>query len=98
MRTTIRQQIAAVNLAKNLDAAKPLKERLNDAASTLAAVNLIGEEKILIAPELVAVVKELLATWDNGTLMTPYIFRLKDVMSRLQKTDPIETALKMVRP
>lgn len=96
MKTTIRQQIAAVNLAKNLDVAKPLKERLNDAASTLAAVNFIGAEKILIAPELISEVTALVRTWNRGGLITPHKENLEKIILRLK--DPIETALKMVRP
>lgn len=87
MKTTIKQQIDAVNEARaelemqwetNLPA-------LNDAASTLAAVNLIGAEKILIAPELIEVVKKVLEL-DNEFMAHSDEFRkMREIVNRLSK-------------
>jgi predicted nucleic acid-binding Zn-ribbon protein len=44
-------------LAKDYKRIKRDKERLNDAASTIAAVNLIGSEKIKNIPEMISTIE-----------------------------------------
>jgi len=64
--TTLRQQIQAVSYARKnwlphprtkKEVVKDFQLRLNDAASTIAAVNLIGEEKIRALPQLLTACK-----------------------------------------
>lgn len=58
MKTTLKQQMNAVSLARNY-VSKKTSIALNDAASTLAAVNFIGEEKIRALPDILTALNNL---------------------------------------
>ena len=80
MRTTLRQQANAVRKAR-ATAPKKLAQKLNDAASTLVAVALIGEKKVLLADELYRAVKNFidLTGFDNEA----YI-KMRAVVKRIE--------------
>ena len=104
MKTTIVEQINAIRSVRksfaqragrfaaeqNLPLSKFTKmdRALNDAASTLAAVNFIGPEMILIAPELVQEVKKFLTHWEAGKnwgQVSPHLEKMKAIINRLPK-------------
>lgn len=104
MKHSIKDQISAVSKARkicqkeNLAVMDKLAEQLNDAASTLAALNLIGQEVMLIAPELVSTVEKMLIDWHDGFQletgvtgvfglgkMENHLNKLENVLNRLPK-------------
>lgn len=103
MKHSIKEQIGAVNkmrtaLKKNgsrlaaeifpsPNKAGEFDEKLNDAASTLSALNFIGQDKVLIAPELIQEVKEMLDAWHAGTLqdVSFRLNKLENILNRLPK-------------
>jgi len=97
MKHTIKEQTGAVNYARrnwkaNVRTKKsdlvPFLEKLNDAASTLAALNLIGQDVVLIAPELTQEVQKLIAIWNAPGwegLLPKCINKLTAIINRLPK-------------
>jgi len=90
MNTTIKQQIKAVQAAmekypssnkENVNS----KRALNDAASTLAAVNMIGEDKIKALPDLIKACEGVLFVYKD---MIPGIYtlqKLEKIIIQLKK-------------
>lgn len=90
MKSTLKQQISAVNFSRKHFAQveydyDKLVKTLNDAASTISALNLIGTEVVLIAPELVTTVKQFLKHCGNGTPTFEDIKKLQAIINRLPK-------------
>jgi hypothetical protein len=99
MKHSIKDQIGAVNKARKVLNGKTYRqfinnsktldlvvEQLNDAASTLSALNFIGQDKVLIAPELINTVKKMLANWNNGesnAMVIGYFSKLEEIIKRL---------------
>lgn len=59
MQSTLKHQIFAVNQARAEAQNETMEKRLNDAASTIAAINLIGLEKIRALPQLLQACKKV---------------------------------------
>ena len=89
MKTTIKQQINAVNRCrkegKKEGMTDALYNTLNDAASTLSALNFIGQDVVLIAPELIQEVKKLIQAWDVSETIDAHMFKIVDIIDRLPK-------------
>lgn len=100
MKYTLKQQLASVNEARNffrrlaaierlkgvkLKANETVQAKLNDAASTLAAVNFIGSDAVLIAQELIIAVKQFLKDSEDETMHFPSYWQMKKVIERLPK-------------
>ena len=89
MKHSIKDQIGAVNWARKavkqvVPTVKKL-EQLNDAASTLSALNFIGQDKILIAPELIQEVKKLIQAWDVSETIDTHMFKIVKIIERLSE-------------
>lgn len=86
MKSTLRQQAAAVIKARKkhpyIDDAYGIA--LNDAAVTLNALRLIGEDVVLIAPELVTKVKAFLKAYNDRKPVRHKILEIRDVINRLK--------------
>ena len=95
MKHSIKDQIGAVNWARKVvkqvvPTVKKL-EQLNDAASTLSALNFIGQDKVLIAPELINATRAMLEFWSEnhreqlGVIMTAHFHKIGNILNRLPK-------------
>jgi len=89
MKHSIKDQIGAVNWArkvvKQVVPTEKKLEQLNDAASTLSALNFIGQDVVLIAPELIQEVKKLIQAWDVSETIDARMFKIVDIIDRLPK-------------
>ena len=89
MKHSIKDQIGAVNWARKVvkqvvPTVKKL-EQLNDAASTLSALNFIGQDKVLIAPELITEVGKLILAWDYQEPIDKHMHKIVTIINRLPK-------------
>jgi len=89
MKYSIKEQIGAVNWArkvvKQVVPTEKKLEQLNDAASTLSALNFIGQDIVLIAPELIQEVKKLIQAWDVSETIDAHMFKIVEIINRLPK-------------
>jgi len=96
MNTTIKQQIAAVQRSMRVvDATikaderaakfyKPIRNALNDAASTLAAVGMIGEDKIKALPELIRAATYVCKEFDDDMESFLAFNQLKTILNKFK--------------
>lgn len=89
MKTTLEQQVKAINSARRVVLAEKTKVALNDAASTISALNLISPDKVLIASELISECTKMLAVWhypmEGDDDITPYMAKVFKILKRLPK-------------
>lgn len=92
MNTTIKQQIEAVQRAylssNDIMSAKQSRQTnaLNDAASTLAAVNMVGEDKIYALPELINLLTKAHELLPDTTKGISLYNRISDILNKLEKS------------
>lgn len=88
MKTTLEQQVKAIKKVRKMDRWLPIFDvTLKEAAINLNAINLVGFDKVLIAPELIQEVKEMLEAWHAGTLqdVSFRLNKLENILNRLLK-------------
>jgi len=88
MKHSIKDQIGAVNWArkvvKQVVPTEKKLEQLNDAASTLSALNFIGQDVVLVAPELLTIVREFCKRVEDGEVRSVTTYgKFKAILKRL---------------